>query len=80
MVRPGCERKFPPGTEIVIGAALVAESVRPHLAGIDTVVPLAGVAKPGPAEARQFREIDLVQFGQLWMRSRNACKSRISFT
>ena len=60
VVRPGGEKKLPPGTGIVIGDALVAESVRPHLAGVDTVVHLVGVAKPAPAKARQFREIDLV--------------------
>ncbi|HTQ31709.1 MAG TPA: NAD(P)H-binding protein [Opitutaceae bacterium] len=60
LVRPGSERKLPPGAEPVAGDPLQAASVAAALAGADTLVHLVGVPKPSPAKARQFREIDLV--------------------
>lgn len=60
LVRPGSERKLPPGAEAVAGNPLDAASVTPALAGADTLVHLVGVPHPNPSKARQFREIDLV--------------------
>lgn len=60
LVRPGSERKLPAGIEAVTGDALAADDVARALAGADTLVHLVGVPHPGPAKARQFREIDLV--------------------
>lgn len=60
LVRPGSERKVPPGAEAIAGNPLEAASVAAALMGADTLVHLVGVPKPSPAKARQFREIDLV--------------------
>jgi uncharacterized protein YbjT (DUF2867 family) len=60
LVRPGSEKKLPPGAEAIAGNALVADDVAEALAGAHTLVHLVGVPKPSPAKARQFREIDLV--------------------
>ena|ERR1700738_1450174 len=59
LVRPGSEQKLPSACEAVIGDALdgstFAERVRPS----DTFVQLVGVPHPSPAQAVQFRSIDL---------------------
>lgn len=60
LVRPGAEKKLPPGAESVTGNALVAEDVHLNLPGVDTVIHLVGVSKPSPAKAREFREVDLL--------------------
>lgn len=60
LVRPGSERRLPPGAEAMPGNALDPASVTAALAGADTLVHLVGVPHPSPAKARQFREIDLV--------------------
>ncbi len=59
LVREGSASRLPPGTDCVAGSALAAEYVKQALRGADTLIHLVGVAKPSPAKARQFREIDL---------------------
>ena len=59
LVRPGSQRKVPPGVEAVPGDPLEAAGVAAALDGVDTLVHLVGVPKPSPAKAWQFREIDL---------------------
>ena len=63
LVRPGSERKLPPGVTPVFGDALNAASYRDAVAPADTFVHLVGTPHPGPGKARQFREIDLVSVG-----------------
>jgi uncharacterized protein YbjT (DUF2867 family) len=58
LVRPGSERKLPPGVEAVLGNALDRASYQEHLKPGDTFVQLVGVAHPSPAKATQFVKID----------------------
>ncbi len=58
VVRPGSERKLPPGCHTVIGNALDASSFADQLAPSDTFVQLVGVPHPSPAKAAEFRSID----------------------
>jgi uncharacterized protein YbjT (DUF2867 family) len=60
LVRPGSEKKLPPGCSPVSGNALESSSYVAQIAPADTFVQLVGVAHPGPGKAQQFREIDLV--------------------
>jgi uncharacterized protein YbjT (DUF2867 family) len=60
LVRPGSERKLPPGCEVVVGNALDRASFESAVEPDSTFVQLVGVAHPSPAKARQFMEIDLV--------------------
>lgn len=59
LVRPGSEKKLPPGCERVSGDALRLESFAERVAPADTFVQLVGVSHPSPAKAAQFREVDL---------------------
>jgi uncharacterized protein YbjT (DUF2867 family) len=59
LVRPGSEAKLPTGVEAVPGDALRAESFATTIGPADTLVHLVGTPRPGPAKAREFREIDL---------------------
>jgi uncharacterized protein YbjT (DUF2867 family) len=58
LVRPGSERKLPPGCEAVPGSALDGNSYEAKIAGCDTFVQLVGVAHPGPSKAAEFESID----------------------
>ena len=60
LVRPGSESKLPSHCEAIPGHALEKDSFARRLPPSDTFVQLVGVAHPGPAKAKQFREIDLV--------------------
>jgi len=60
LVRPGSERRLPPGCTLVSGDPLRRESFEPEIAPADTFVQLVGVPHPSPAKAAQFRAIDLV--------------------
>lgn len=60
LARPGSERKLPHGCEVAVGDALRAETFTGRIAPADTFIQLVGVAHPGPAKAKQFREVDLV--------------------
>jgi len=59
LARPGRTAAFPDGCEAVAGDALDAASYRERLAGADTLVHLVGVARPSPAKAAQFLDVDL---------------------
>ncbi len=60
LVRPGSEKKMPPGCIAVLGDALDGATYAGQVAPSDTFVQLVGVAHPSPAKASQFRKIDLV--------------------
>jgi uncharacterized protein YbjT (DUF2867 family) len=60
LVREGSESKLPAGCEAVHGDPLDGSSFAARVEPSDTFVQLVGVARPSPAKARQFREIDLV--------------------
>jgi len=59
LVRPGSEKKLPPGCDAVVGNALDASSYMQQVAPCDTFVQLVGVAHPSPAKAAEFQRIDL---------------------
>lgn len=59
LVRPGSEKKLPPGCEIVVGNALEEEAYRQNLRAHDTLVHLVGVSHPSPWKADEFRRVDL---------------------
>jgi len=59
LMRPGSEKKLPPGCEAVVGNALDASTYMQRVAPSDTFVQLVGVAHPSPARAAEFRRIDL---------------------
>jgi uncharacterized protein YbjT (DUF2867 family) len=60
LVRNGSENKLPASAQAVAGDALAMDSYTEHVRGANTFVHLIGVAHPGPAKGKQFREIDLV--------------------
>lgn len=59
LVRPGSERKLPPGCAAVSGNALDAATFAGEVAPADTFVHLVGVSHPAPWKAAQFRAVDL---------------------
>ena len=60
LVRGGSEGKLPAGAFAVVGDPLDGTTFAAKVAPSDTFVQLVGVARPSPAKAREFREIDLV--------------------
>jgi uncharacterized protein YbjT (DUF2867 family) len=58
LVRPGSERKLPPGASAIFGDALRAETYQAQIRPGETFVQLVGVAHPSPAKAAEFRAID----------------------
>jgi uncharacterized protein YbjT (DUF2867 family) len=60
LVRPGSEKKLPPGCTAVLGNAQDEASYAQRIAPADTFVQLVGVAHPSPAKAAEFRKVDLV--------------------
>ena len=60
LVRPGSERKLPPGCMPVPGNALDSRSYSDQVKPSDTFVHLVGVSHPSPAKAEEFRRVDLV--------------------
>jgi uncharacterized protein YbjT (DUF2867 family) len=60
LVRPGSEKKLPPGCAPVLGNALEGASYADKIAPSETFVQLVGVAHPSPARAAEFRKVDLV--------------------
>jgi len=60
LARPGSENRLPPGVEKIVADPLRMGSYCASIHPADTFIHLIGVAHPGPAKARQFREIDLV--------------------
>lgn len=63
LVRPGSERKLPPGVAPVLGDALSAATFAQSVAPADTLVHLVGVPRPSPAKAQAFRTVDLPSIG-----------------
>jgi uncharacterized protein YbjT (DUF2867 family) len=60
LVRPGSDKKLPPGCTAVLGNALDGASYADKIFPADTFVQLVGVAHPSPAKAAEFRSVDLV--------------------
>jgi uncharacterized protein YbjT (DUF2867 family) len=60
LVRNGSEGRLPMGVEAVVGDPLDEGTFAGRVAPSETFVQLVGVARPSPAKAREFREIDLV--------------------
>ena len=58
LVRPGAERKPPPGCTAVPGDALDGGTYESSAGGCDTFVQLVGVAHPSPSKAAEFDSID----------------------
>jgi uncharacterized protein YbjT (DUF2867 family) len=59
LVRPGSEKKLPPGCHAIPGDALDGKSYALKIAPADTFVQLVGVSHPSPTKAVEFRNIDL---------------------
>jgi len=60
LARAGSENRLATGVEKVVADPLKMGSYAARIAPADTFVHLIGVAHPGPAKAKQFREIDFV--------------------
>jgi uncharacterized protein YbjT (DUF2867 family) len=60
LVRPGSERKLPPGCDVVVGNALDRATFQDAIEPDTTFVQLVGVPHPSPLKAQQFYDIDLV--------------------
>lgn len=60
LVRPGSERRLPPGPEVIHGNALDAATFAGAVAPSDTFVHLIGTPHPSPAKVQQFQDVDLV--------------------
>jgi nucleoside-diphosphate-sugar epimerase len=60
LVRPGSERRLPPGCEAHRGDALDRKTFQRAIEPGDTVVQLVGVPHPSPFKAKQFFDVDLV--------------------
>lgn len=60
LVRPGSEKKAPPGCRVVLCDALDGSGHADRIAPADTFVHLVGVAHPTPAKAAEFRKVDLI--------------------
>jgi uncharacterized protein YbjT (DUF2867 family) len=60
LVRPGSEKKLPPGCQAVLGDALDGSSYAGQIQPADTFVQLVGVSHPNPSKAAEFRRVDLV--------------------
>ena len=59
LVRPGSEKRLPPGCGAVQGNALDAASFASQVAPADTFVHLVGVSHPAPWKEEQFKQVDL---------------------
>jgi uncharacterized protein YbjT (DUF2867 family) len=60
LVRPGSEKKLPPGCEAVTGDALDSASYGERVRPAHTFVQLVGVHHPSPAKAAEFKTVDRV--------------------
>jgi nucleoside-diphosphate-sugar epimerase len=58
IARPGSANKVPPVTQLAIEDVLDSD-YSPHVSEYDCFVHLAGVARPSPSKAAEFRPIDL---------------------
>jgi uncharacterized protein YbjT (DUF2867 family) len=59
LVRPGSEKRLPPGCAAVQGNALDAASYASQVAPSETLVHLVGVPHPAPWKEEQFKQVDL---------------------
>jgi uncharacterized protein YbjT (DUF2867 family) len=59
LVRPGSEKRLPPGCAAVQGNALDGASYASQVAPADTLVHLVGVSHPAPWKEEQFQQVDL---------------------
>ncbi len=59
LVRPGSEKKLPPGCTPVPGNALEKDSYAAAVPPADTFVHLIGVTHPNPAKVDEFRAVDV---------------------
>jgi uncharacterized protein YbjT (DUF2867 family) len=59
LARKGSEHKLPPGSTLVVGDPLNADSFAARVPPADTFVQLVGVTHPSPAKAKEFRDVDL---------------------
>jgi uncharacterized protein YbjT (DUF2867 family) len=59
LVRPGSEKRLPPGCTAVPGNALEGASYASQVAPSETLVHLVGVSHPAPWKEEQFRQVDL---------------------
>jgi uncharacterized protein YbjT (DUF2867 family) len=64
LVRPGSERKVPPGAGYTLGDPFDSATYRHHIEPGCTFIHLIGVHKPAPWKERQFRAIDLASLRQ----------------
>jgi uncharacterized protein YbjT (DUF2867 family) len=60
LIREESRNKLPPGCLAILGNALDGSSYATQIRPSDTFVQLVGVAHPSPAQAAQFRNVDLV--------------------
>src|SRR3954462_12156097 len=59
LVRPGSEKRLPPGCGVVLGNALDGASYASQVAPAETLVHLVGVSHPAPWKEDEFRQGDL---------------------
>ena len=59
LVRPGSERKLPPGAQAVVGNAFDAATFARAIPPEATVIHLVGTPHPNPAKAAEFQRVDL---------------------
>lgn len=59
LVRPGSEKKIPPGCQTIPGDALDGKSYASKITPADTFVQLVGVSHPNPSKAAGFLSVDL---------------------
>jgi uncharacterized protein YbjT (DUF2867 family) len=59
LVRPGSEKRVPPGCATVVGDPLDLASFAARVAPADTFLQMVGVPHPSPAKAPLFRSVDL---------------------
>ena len=60
LIREQSRNKLPPGCLAIPGNALDGNTYATQIRPADTFVQLVGVARPSPAKAAQFRNVDLV--------------------
>ncbi len=60
LVRPGSERKLPPGCDVVVGNPLDRATFEDAIERDSQFVQLVGVPHPSPGKAQQFYDVDLV--------------------
>ncbi len=72
LARPGSQAKVPPGCRVVLGDALDASSYVDEVPQGCVFVHLIGVARPSPAKAQQFIDVDLASVRASLMAAKSA--------